>query len=65
MATARSVIARATLALSLLSLACQSPALLRTARTLPPGSSDWSLSFNVTHLSTNVAGESGSATFGL
>jgi hypothetical protein len=35
---------------------CQSPALLRTARTLPPGTSDWSVSFNLTHLSTNVAG---------
>jgi hypothetical protein len=35
---------------------CQSPALLRTARTLPPGASDWSLSLNWTRVSTNVAG---------
>jgi hypothetical protein len=36
--------------------ACQSPALLRTARTLPPGTSDWAVSFNLTHVSSNVAG---------
>jgi hypothetical protein len=35
---------------------CQSPALSRTARTLPPGASDWSVSFNLTHVSTNLAG---------
>ena len=40
----------------LLGAGCQSPALLRTARTLPPGASDWSLSFNWTRVSTNVAG---------
>lgn len=55
-------VGRRFLALSLLgssllpSAGCQSPALLRTARTLPAGSSDWSVSFNWTHVSTNVAG---------
>jgi hypothetical protein len=42
--------------LALLGVACQSPALTRTARTLPPGTSDWAVSFNLTHVSTNVAG---------
>jgi hypothetical protein len=32
-------------------VACQSPALLRTARTLPEGTSDLSLSLNLTHIS--------------
>jgi hypothetical protein len=53
----RSIIASGLLRVSLLvSIACQSPALTRTARTLPPGTSDWSASFNLTHISTNVPG---------
>ena len=36
--------------------ACQSPALLRTARTLPAGGNDLSLSFNLSHVSAKVAG---------
>jgi hypothetical protein len=35
---------------------CQSPALARSARSLPAGTSDWSLSFNLTHVSANVPG---------
>ena len=50
-------VASSMLSASLLaSVGCQSPALTRTARTLPPGASDWSASFNLTHISTNVAG---------
>jgi hypothetical protein len=45
------------LSVPLLSVAgCQSPALSRSARSLPAGASDWSLSFNLTHVSTNVPG---------
>jgi hypothetical protein len=33
------------------SLACQSPALVRTARTLPEGGNDLSFSFNLTRVS--------------
>lgn len=36
--------------------ACQNPALSRSARSLPAGTSDWSLAFNLTHISTNVPG---------
>lgn len=35
---------------------CQNPALSRSARSLPAGTSDWSLSFNLTHISTNLPG---------
>jgi hypothetical protein len=34
--------------------ACQSPAILRSARTLPEGTSDFSLSLNLTHLSART-----------
>src|SRR5215831_9324237 len=37
-------------------LACQSPAILRTARTLPAGANDFSLSFNLAHISARPAG---------
>lgn len=40
----------------LCSAGCQSPALSRSARSLPAGTSDWSLSFNLTHISTNLPG---------
>lgn len=36
--------------------ACQSPALLRTARTLPAGSGDLALSLSFTHVSASAAG---------
>jgi hypothetical protein len=35
---------------------CQNPALSRSARSLPAGTSDWSLAFNLTHVSANVRG---------
>jgi hypothetical protein len=41
---------RAALAAGALALACQSPALVRTARTLPEGGSDLSLAVNVTRV---------------
>jgi hypothetical protein len=42
-------------ALALFAVAgCQSPALLRTARTLPAGGNDLSLSFNLSHVSAHV-----------
>jgi hypothetical protein len=37
-------------------LSCQSPGLSRSARSLPAGASDWSLSFTFTHLSANARG---------
>src|SRR5690349_377911 len=36
--------------------ACQSPAIVRTARTLPAGANDVSLSLNLTHVSARAAG---------
>lgn len=48
---------RCVTALALLSvMACQSPALLRTARTLPAGSNDLALSLSFTHVSASAAG---------
>lgn len=48
---------RSVIALTLLSVtACQSPALLRTARTLPAGSGDLALSLSITHVSASAAG---------
>jgi hypothetical protein len=40
----------------LCTVGCQNPALSRSARSLPAGTSDWSLSFNLTHVSANVRG---------
>jgi hypothetical protein len=50
----RTIILARGLLLLLAAVACQSPAILRTARTLPEGTSDFSLSLNLTHLSART-----------
>jgi hypothetical protein len=42
-------------------VACQSPAIVRTARTLPAGANDFSLSLNLAHVSARAAGAPGAA----